>query len=169
MKMRNIILSLLLSLLLSGCSIWEQFKVSTGLTPETAEVELLIKTDTLLNLRGNGSSSPVILRVYELASPILFRSLDFFSIFENDKASLGDEYIKRHEYQFEPGETFQQRLTLQPETRAIGFAVAFRDINGTSWRSVHDIEERQSYFLDVSIIKSSLTVENTVGTEQIYF
>ncbi len=167
--MRNLFLPLLLSILLSGCSIWEQFKVSTGLTPEFAEVELKISTDTALNLRENGSSSPVILRVYELSSPILFRSLDFFSIFENDKASLGDEYIKRHEYQLEPGETLQEFLTLQAETRAIGFAVAFRDVNGTSWRSVHDIEERQSYFLDVSIIKSSLTVENTVGIEQIYF
>ena len=90
--------------LLSGCSMWGQFKESTGITPETSSIELVIEASSVLNVREGGQSSPVILRVHELTSPVLFRSLDFFALFENDKASLGDEYIKRYEYQMQPGE-----------------------------------------------------------------
>ncbi|MCG2838346.1 type VI secretion system lipoprotein TssJ [Photobacterium sp. WH77] len=167
--MRNYFFALVTALSLSGCAVWEQFKDTTGLIPETAEVEVHIMTDKSLNLRPNGSSSPAILRIYELSSPVLFRSLDFFSLFENDKAALGDEYIKRYEYQLEPDQELTEFLKLQPETRAVGFAVAFRDINGTSWRTIHTIEERESYYLDVNLVNNVLSVERTQGVEQIYF
>ncbi|GAB6260814.1 type VI secretion system lipoprotein TssJ [Photobacterium sp. CCB-ST2H9] len=167
--MRNLLLGLMVALSLSGCAVWEQFKDTAGLIPETAEIEVHITTDKSLNVRPNGSSSPAILRIYELSSPVLFRSLDFFSLFENDKSALGDEYIKRYEYQLEPGQELTEFLKLQPETRAVGFAVAFRDINGTSWRTIHTIEERKSYFLDVNLVNNVLSVERTKGVEQIYF
>lgn len=56
---------------------WEQFKESSGITPETSSIELVIEASELLNVREQGQSSPVILRVHELTSPVLFRSLDF--------------------------------------------------------------------------------------------
>lgn len=98
--------------LLSGCSMWDQFKESTGITPETSSVELVIEASSVLNVREGGQSSPVILRVHELTSPVLFRSLDFFALFENDKASLGDEYIKRYEYQMQPGDKIHEFWSL---------------------------------------------------------
>ncbi|MDO6708568.1 MULTISPECIES: type VI secretion system lipoprotein TssJ [unclassified Photobacterium] len=167
--MRNYLLGCFAAFALSGCAVWEQFKDTAGLIPETAEIEVQISTDKSLNVRPNGLSSPAILRVYELSSPVLFRSLDFFSLFENDKAALGDEYIKRYEYQLEPGQDLTEFLKLQPETRAVGFAVAFREINGTSWRTIHTVEERKSYFLDVKLKNNVLAVEHTQGVEQIYF
>lgn len=166
--MRNI-LTLTLILLLSGCTMWDQFKESTGITPETSSIELIITADSILNVREGGQSSPVILRIHELNSPVLFRNLDFFALFENDKASLGDEYIKRYEYQIQPGDIIHETLVLDPETRAIGFSVAFRDINGSSWRKVELIEEKSEYFLKLSLKDSELSSNNTRGIEQTYF
>lgn len=166
--MRNI-LTLTLILLLSGCTMWDQFKESTGITPETSSIELIITADSILNVREGGQSSPVILRIHELNSPVLFRNLDFFALFENDKASLGDEYIKRYEYQIQPGDVIHENLVLDPETRAIGFSVAFRDINGSSWRKVELIEEKSEYFLKLSLKDSELSSNNTRGIEQTYF
>jgi type VI secretion system protein VasD len=148
---------------------WDQFKESTGITPETSSIELVIEASTILNQREGGQSSPVILRVHELTSPVLFRSLDFFALFENDKDSLGDEYIKRYEYQLQPGDSITEMLVLDPLTRAVGFSVAFRDIDGSSWRKVEVIEEKSEYFLRLKLEGSELSSNNTRGIEQVYF
>jgi type VI secretion system protein VasD len=156
-------------LLLSGCSMWDQLKESTGITPETSSIELAIEADAMLNMRKGGQPSPVILRVHELSSPVLFRSLDFFALFENDKESLGDEYIKRYEYQVQPGDKLHEMLELDPNTRAVGFSVAFRDIDGSAWRQVETIEEKSEYFLRLKLKGSELSSNNTRGIEQTYF
>ncbi|MGF1805386.1 type VI secretion system lipoprotein TssJ [Aliivibrio sifiae] len=166
--MRNLLIVTLV-LVLSGCTMWDQFKESTGITPETSSIELIITADSVLNVREGGQSSPVILRIHELNSPVLFRNLDFFALFENDKAALGDEYIKRYEYQIQPGDVIHEILVLDPETRAIGFSVAFRDINGSSWRKVELIEEKSEYFLKLNLKESELSSNNTRGIEQTYF
>ncbi|EGQ8092648.1 type VI secretion system lipoprotein TssJ [Vibrio vulnificus] len=155
--------------LLSGCSMWDQFKESTGITPETSSIELVIEASSVLNVREGGQSSPVILRVHELTSPVLFRSLDFFALFENDKTSLGDEYIKRYEYQMQPGEKIHEFLELDPTTRAVGFSVAFRDIDGSSWRKVEVIEEKSEYYIKLKLEGSELISDKTRGIEQVYF
>jgi type VI secretion system protein VasD len=160
---------LMATLLLSGCSMWDQLKESTGITPETSSIELVIEADAMLNMRKGGQPSPVILRVHELSSPVLFRSLDFFALFENDKESLGDEYIKRYEYQVQPGDKLQEILKLDPNTRAVGFSVAFRDIDGSAWRQVETIEEKSEYFLRLKLKGSELSSNNTRGIEQTYF
>lgn len=166
--MQNLLIVTLV-LVLSGCTMWDQFKESTGITPETSSIELIITADSVLNVREGGQSSPVILRIHELNSPVLFRNLDFFALFENDKAALGDEYIKRYEYQIQPGDVIHETLVLDPETRAIGFSVAFRDINGSSWRKVELIEEKSEYFLKLNLKESELSSNNTRGIEQTYF
>ncbi|MGF1741724.1 type VI secretion system lipoprotein TssJ [Vibrio profundum] len=156
-------------LLLSSCSSWEQFKESTGITPKTSSVELVIDSSQALNTREGGQSSPVILRIHELSSPVLFRSLDFFALFENDKASLGDEYIKRYEFQLEPGEHLHQIIQLNSKTRALGFSAAFRHINGSSWRKVEMIKPKTRYYLHLKVQGSELVIDNTRGVEQTFF
>ena len=166
--MRNFLLSLIV-FMMSGCSMWDQFKESSGITPETSSIELVIEADPVLNLRKGGQPSPVILRLHELSSPVLFRSLDFFALFENDKAALGDEYIKRYEYQVQPGDNIHQMLELDPATRAVGFSVAFRDIDGSAWRKVEVIEEKSEYYLKLKLKGSELSSNTTRGIEQTYF
>lgn len=148
---------------------WDQFKESSGITPETSSIELIIEASPQLNIRQEGQPSPVILRIHELTSPVLFRNLDFFALFDNDKASLGDEYIKRYEFQLKPGEQLHQVLELDPATRALGFSAAFRDINGSSWRKVELIEEKSEYFLKLKLEESELSFDSTRGIEQTYF
>ncbi len=160
---------LVISLIMSGCTMWGQLKESTGLTPTTSSIELIIEADDVLNVREGGQSSPVILRIHELSSPVLFRSLDFFALFENDKASLGDEYLKRYEYQLQPGDSIHEIIELTPETRALGFSVAFRNISGSSWRRVELVEEKTEYYLKLKLKGSELSTDATRGIEQTYF
>lgn len=154
---------------LSGCSVWDQFKASSGITPLTSSVELVVEASDVLNVRVAGQSSPVIFRVHELTSPVLFRSLDFFALFENDKEALGDEYIKRYEYQIIPGEKLHEIIILDPETRAVGYSVAFRDISGSSWRKIALIDNKTEYFQRITLEGNEMFSDTTRGIEQVYF
>ncbi|MGF1696332.1 type VI secretion system lipoprotein TssJ [Vibrio lamellibrachiae] len=167
--MRNYLIPIFFVITLNGCAMWDQFKESTGLTPKTSSIELIIEASPVLNVREGGQSSPVILRIHELSSPVLFRNLDFFALFENDKDSLGDEYLKRYEYQLQPGDKIHEYIELDTSTRALGFSVAFRDINGSSWRKVEVIEEKSEYFLRLNLEGSELSTNTTRGIEQTYF
>ena len=166
--MRSALIAFMVSSL-SGCAVWDQMKESTGITPETSSIELVIEASDVLNIREGGESSPVILRIHELTSPVLFRSLDFFALFDNDKAALGDEYIKRYEFQLKPGDTIEQTIELSPDTRAVGFSVAFREINGSSWRKVELVDEKTEYFLRLIVEGSELSSDKSRGIEQTYF
>ena len=163
------LLLLLPVFLLSGCAVWEQFKVSSGIIPKTSSIELVLEASEVLNLRLGGQSSPVLFRVHELTSPVLFRSLDFFALFENDKEALGDEYLLRHEYQIMPGEKIHKIIELDPATRAVGYSVAFRDINGSSWRKIALIDERTEYFQRITLEGNEMISDTSRGIEQVYF
>ncbi len=165
----NRLLLLLSVFLLSGCSVWEQFKTSSGIIPQTSSIELVLEASEVLNLRLGGQSSPVLFRIHELTSPVLFRSLDFFALFENDKVALGDEYLLRYEFQIMPGETLHKIITLDPSTRAVGYSVAFRDINGSSWRKIVLIDEKTEYFQHITLEGNEMISDTSRGIEQVYF
>ncbi len=163
------LLSVVLVLCLCGCSAWDGFKEATGMIPETSTVELTIKASDILNVREGGQSSPVILRIHELTSPVLFRSMDFFALFESDKAALSDEYIKRYEYQVKPGDDIHEILTLDAKTRALGVSVAFRNIDGATWRKVFLVDEKTKYSLRVNLKGNEMSLKGSPGVEQTYF
>ncbi|EPV8515283.1 type VI secretion system lipoprotein TssJ, partial [Vibrio parahaemolyticus] len=49
------------------------------------------------------------------------------------------------------------------------FSVAFRDIDGSSWRKVEVIEEKSEYYIKLKLEGSELISDNTRGIEQVYF
>lgn len=134
--------------LLSGCALFK----------DTSTAELNVVASKQLNMRDGGQSSPVILRVYELSSSVIFKSVDFFALYDNEKNALGDEYIKRHEFQVKPGDNFERHLELDPETRTLGYAVAYRDINGSTWRTISSIEEVTDHEFIIELEGSEIKV-----------
>jgi type VI secretion system protein VasD len=83
----------------------------------------------------SGRASPVVVRVYEMRSAVAFEAADFFSLFEREQQALGTDLIGRDEYQIRPGEQVLFARPLRPGTRVVGVAVAFRDLDKSSWRS----------------------------------
>lgn len=65
--------------------------------------------------------------------------------------------------------TKSMNFELDPATRAVGFSVAFRDIDGSSWRKVEVIEEKSEYYIKLKLEGSELISDNTRGIEQVYF
>jgi type VI secretion system protein VasD len=113
--------------ILTGCS-----SVST--------VEAKLHADKKLNPDLNGRPSPLVVRVYELKSLSVFNSADFFNLFEQDVALLGEDLQMRDEFAFQPGETKSLERDLRIDTRYLGIIGAYRDIENARWRNSVKVE-----------------------------
>ncbi len=130
LRMTRTFLSLLMLLvfgLLSGCS-----SVST--------IEATMQADMRLNPDLNGRPSPLVVRLYELKSLSVFNNADFFNLFEQDVALLGDELQMRDEFAFQPGETKTLQRDLRPDTRFLAIIGAYRDIENARWRNSIEVD-----------------------------
>jgi len=113
--------------LLAGCSGVSSIKAS-------------LHADKALNPDLNGRPSPLVVRLYELKSLSVFNNADFFNLFEQDVALLGDELQMRDELAFQPGETKTLERDLRVDTRYIGLIGAYRDIENARWRDSIEVD-----------------------------
>lgn len=88
----------------------------------------------------HGRPSPVVMRMFELKSNAAFDGIDFFSLYERDKESLGAEMLAREEYPLRPGDKLKFDRLLQPDTRFIAVMAAFRDLEHAQWRAVVPVQ-----------------------------
>ncbi len=124
--------------LMSGCS-----SVST--------IEARLHANLALNPDLNGRPSPLVLRFYELKSLSVFNSADFFNLFEQDVALLGEELQMRDEFVFQPGETRNLERDLRLDTRYLGVVGAYRDIENARWRNSVKIEPGEDLQLFIEL------------------
>ena len=113
--------------------------------------------DNGLNPDLNGRPSPLVVRLYELKSLSVFNNADFFNLFEQDVALLGDELQMRDELAFQPGENKTLQRELRPDTRYIGIVGAYRDIENARWRNSIPIAPHDE--LDLQIVFGAKGIE----------
>ena len=104
-----------------------------------------------------------MVRVYELRSPAAFSGADFFSLFDNESATLAGDLVGREEYGLRPAETQPYRRQLQPDTKFIGVAAAFRDLEHSRWRQVVPVPDERQSAIAIGIEARAVTL--TVGSQ----
>lgn len=80
----------------------------------------------------NGGA-PAQVKVYYLSDASAFQNADFFAVFNQPEATLGEALISVDTFQLTPGNTVtdaQSFPAAAPTPTAIGVVAAFRDING---------------------------------------
>ena len=117
-----------------------------------------IKATPTTNPDARGRPSPIVLRVYELRALGAFNSADFFSLFEKEAETLGAELVVREEYTVQPSETKPYQRQLQPDTKFIGVAAAFRDLENSRWRQTAPIPASREVTINVGIDKQAVTM-----------
>lgn len=119
-------------LVITGCqAVYATFPPSTKLHFRVAED---------INPDLEGRPSPVIIKVYELASKTVFESQDFFALYDNPDESLRTDLLKKDELVLEPGQKIEYSMALNPATKAVALVAAYRDIEGARWRAVVDVK-----------------------------
>ena len=78
---------------------------------------------------------PVVIRFYELTSLATFNSADFFSVFNEYKATLENELLTSEEFRLTPGQKQKFNRTLNIDTRYVGVVAAYKDLEQSQWRA----------------------------------
>ena len=92
---------------------------------------------TDLNPDIKSRPAPIIVRIYELKSEATFVQADFFSLQNNDKATLTDDLLMRDEFLMRPGDRVTIRRKANPQLGSIGVLAAFRDLPYATWRATY--------------------------------
>ncbi|WNO60987.1 type VI secretion system lipoprotein TssJ [Rheinheimera sp. MMS21-TC3] len=129
---KSYLFTVFILILLGGCqTFYSTFPPSTTLHFKVAQD---------INPDFEGRSSPVIIKVYELASKTIIENQDFFAIYDNADEVLRTDLLKKDELIFQPGERISYKMALQPATKAVAVIAAYRDIEGARWRAVVDVK-----------------------------
>lgn len=121
-----------LSLLIGACGL---LKGNKG-----EEVELRIKVAEAVNPDELGRSSPVVIRLYELKKEVSIEGTDFFSVYDQTDADFKLAVISMKEFQVNPGQTIEQTILTDVATRHLMMVAAFKDIDNSQWKVMHDLE-----------------------------
>ncbi len=100
--------------------------------PTVAQVKLIASSD--VNPAQSGSGAPVVVRVYQLASPAAFDKAEFFPLLNGDAAALGQDLVKRDEYLMAPSTTKEASVTVPDRVMSIGVFAAYRQFQTKVWR-----------------------------------
>jgi len=108
---------------------------------EPLRLELSVKAGSDVNPDDKGRAAPIVVRVYELKNDSTFKSQDFITLQEKDKALLADDINARDEFLLRPGDTKTFRRKPDSTTRVIGVLAAYRDLPNAVWRTTYDWPE----------------------------
>jgi type VI secretion system protein VasD len=107
--------------------------------PVPAPIPTLINVEVIASLKVNPNNinrpSPIVVRLYELKSLTAFNSADFDSLFNNDKALLGDDLVKQEQFTLRPGGQKIYRNEPSEESHYLGAVAAYRNIDRAAWRT----------------------------------
>ena len=104
-----------------------------------------------LNPDIHGRASPVVLRVYELSAWQAFHNSDFFNLYDDAEQLLKGDLLSVKEIVVRPGQPYTHEMNLNPQTRYIGIAAAFRDIQDARWRLISDANPRGYEHINIAI------------------
>jgi type VI secretion system protein VasD len=126
-------------LVLTGC----------GTSPTRLEAKVAAGEDA--NKDEHGRSLPIVVRVYELKSTGGFQSADFFSIYDQEAATLGGDLLAREELQLRPGEEQQIVREVAPDAQHLGVVGAFRQVDKARWRATHPLKTGETNKVEIKI------------------
>ena len=118
--------------------------------PPPTVADLTVSTTADVNPTAAGQGAPVVLRIYQLASPAGFEKAEFFRLLNQDAATLGADLVKKDEYLLAPGATRTINLTPGPTVKALGVFAAYRDFQHATWRGTAEIPPNKTTNVAIS-------------------
>ncbi|MBD3668582.1 MAG: type VI secretion system lipoprotein TssJ [Kangiella sp.] len=148
MMVKRVLVAAILLVSVSGCTL---LKGNKG-----EEVELTISVAEEVNQDELGRSSPIVIRLYELKKEVAVEGMDFFSIYDQTEPEFKTAVSSMKEFQVKPGQKLEQLLVTDVSTKYLMLVAAFKDIDNSQWKLVHEIEQSDELTLVIegkSIVK----------------
>jgi type VI secretion system protein VasD len=130
--------------------------------PKPTIVDVELKAQDNLNPDTRGRPSPLLVRLYELATPAGFEALPFDALQADDTAGLKPDLIDKREQVIAPGSTTAIGLKPEDKVKFIGVFASFRDLERAKWRAVvpvkGNVTQRVELLFDERNIASSVSI-----------
>jgi len=101
--------------------------------PVSVAVDVTASVDA--NPDPDGRASPVTVRLHQLSDDTAYGKADLLTLWNDEAATLGAASAGRYEILLAPGGSARADFKLDPATRSIGVAAAFRDYRGATWKT----------------------------------
>lgn len=125
--------------------------------PQLPVVRGAIYTAENINPDYSGRPSPLVVRIYQLKTANEFSKTDYFSLFEKEQETIGEDLLQREEIELQPEKSMLYSRKLNPDTRFIGIAAAFRDIEQAKWRTVVVMPQKFHHLYRNHVLKINLS------------
>lgn len=119
-----------------------------------------IEASSKVNPDDTGRASPIVLRIYELKSADTFQNTDFFSLYDKESATLGQDMNGREEVELQPGGSKTVKREVQPDTQYIGVMAAYRDIDQAHWRATYKLSPHKTNSVTIKLGRDSVSIVN---------
>lgn len=127
-------------------SIWALFSCASAPPQEQKTgFTYAITASNSINPDINDHPSSVVVRVYQLNSPVNFENARYEELFEATKNTLGTEYIAINEYLVDPESSQSFEVELSATTKFIGVAVGYRSVDMVTWRVIHPLQKKNVF------------------------
>lgn len=133
-KIWRLSILLILSLALCACGSIPPQEKKTGFT-------YAISTTNSINPDINNHPSSVVVRIYQLNSPLNFENALYEDLFNAKQNTLGAELIAVNEYLVDPGMSQSFDVEIAATAKFIGVAVGYRSVDMVTWRVIQPISE----------------------------
>lgn len=135
---------------LSGCSMFKRSAITQ------IEIDLIVSAQA--NPDHRKRPSPVVLRLYELKGRAQFDALDFVTLTERDKETLGADLVSREEIVLRPGETRTITKKVSPDAAFLGVTAGFRNIERAQWRAVTALQGQSETEFQIKVDALTVTI-----------
>jgi len=126
---------------------------------DPTRMEAKVEASEDLNPDYDGQASPLVVRMYQLKSPVAFNNATFFALYDSDVAELGDDLKGKEELELRPGDKLELEREFKPETRYVGFIAGYRDIDNASWRAVAELETGETNDFKIDFKRLEVKIE----------
>ena len=136
--------------------------------PPDVNIRGSITTVDDVNPDATGRPSPLMIRIYQLASTEKFDNAEFFDLTDNAEATLGADLLGVEQLMLSPGEAQPYDAEYDANTSFIGVIAGYRDIHQATWRatvempgrSITNLMRRGGIVIRADRLAISVTVDN---------
>lgn len=153
-KAQDLLALAVVSLLLTACAA----KPPPKEEPPPAKLRVVVAATDDVNSGAGAQALPIVVRLYELKGQGAFTGADFFSLYDRESATLGDDLVNSEEMMLTPGQHRMVVRELGPDTRYIGAIGAYRDVDGARWRDYQPIVGGRDNNFEVEVGAKALRV-----------
>jgi type VI secretion system protein VasD len=97
-------------------------------------LSLVVQTSATVNPGESGRANPIVVRVYQLKSDVAFRAAPYEKLFDDDKATLGQELIESTSVTLRPNDQAALSLMVSGEAKFLGIAAFYRQYDNIQWK-----------------------------------